>query len=244
MLALGNVWLQTLHQPTRDREKVPRVIRSANRHVLLEFVSLFIGSFFHFAGKAAPGSSSGDLQTSSEEWCQKSICCQRHRCCFLVSQTRPSYLCLPISSSSSPWASFFCVTQVLCWHIRVISERHGMSSPRSERPRRRSVMSGWISHTSTWSRSSTSVLCRWWENKPTAGKLLWPGRICYSQPVSLSPVWKLLEEILQISEHGGVAVSGPSALQVWQAAGVQTDSSQGGKIFFLLYSASLWTANN
>lgn len=23
MLALGNVWLQTLHQPTRDREKVP-----------------------------------------------------------------------------------------------------------------------------------------------------------------------------------------------------------------------------
>lgn len=25
MLALGNVWLQTLHQPTRDREKVPTV---------------------------------------------------------------------------------------------------------------------------------------------------------------------------------------------------------------------------
>lgn len=24
MLALGNVWLQTLHQPTRDREKVQR----------------------------------------------------------------------------------------------------------------------------------------------------------------------------------------------------------------------------
>lgn len=28
MLALGNVWLQTLHQPTRDREKVRDVVYS------------------------------------------------------------------------------------------------------------------------------------------------------------------------------------------------------------------------
>lgn len=45
MLALGNVWLQTLHQPTRDREKVPRVIQLTNRHVLSELVVLFIYIF-------------------------------------------------------------------------------------------------------------------------------------------------------------------------------------------------------
>lgn len=49
-----------------------------------------------------------------------------------------------------------------------------------------------------------------------------------------SSVWKLLEKILQISEHRGAAVSGSSALQMWQAAGVQTDSSQGGKILMQL----------
>lgn len=47
MLALGNVWLQTLHQPTRDREKVPHNIQLTNHHVLLEFVcSIYLLLFF------------------------------------------------------------------------------------------------------------------------------------------------------------------------------------------------------
>lgn len=39
MLALGNVWLQTLHQPTRDREKVQ--FRSRITSSLMELFSLF-----------------------------------------------------------------------------------------------------------------------------------------------------------------------------------------------------------
>lgn len=60
----------------------------------------------------------------------------------------------------------YSVPQVLCWHTRVISEKRGTSSPRWEKPQQRCLTSGWTSHTSTWSRSSTSVLCRWWIDKP------------------------------------------------------------------------------
>lgn len=36
MLALGNVWLQTLHQPTRDREKVQTAVFGITEKVTVQ----------------------------------------------------------------------------------------------------------------------------------------------------------------------------------------------------------------
>lgn len=59
------------------------------------------------------------------------------------------------------WSIAKCV-QVLFWLTRATTERPEMCLHRWERPRQTSVTSGSIWLTSTWSRSSTSALCRWW----------------------------------------------------------------------------------
>lgn len=108
--------------------------------------------------------------------------------------------------------------QVLFWLTRATTGRLEMSLHRWGRQRQTSVTSGWIWPTSTWSRSSTSVLYRWYaggihliyeENCLCVFRCVWALLFC-------SPVWELPEEILQIPEHGGAAVPRPSALQMWQ----------------------------
>lgn len=55
MLALGNVWLQTLHQPTRDREKVKEAIDVWFR-------------FFRFSTHIPNTSFPGDISKASSEF--------------------------------------------------------------------------------------------------------------------------------------------------------------------------------
>lgn len=58
MLALGNVWLQTLHQPTRDREKVRDVVQGLRINARVFSAHLFS---LLVLGKEAPGQSFGHL---------------------------------------------------------------------------------------------------------------------------------------------------------------------------------------
>lgn len=79
MLALGNVWLQTLHQPTRDREKV-RINSTcvSTEPVPLEGINPFL-LFLSLAGKETPGPSPGHIQTSPAKRPQKPLRCKWHR---------------------------------------------------------------------------------------------------------------------------------------------------------------------
>lgn len=71
---------------------------------------------------------------------------------------------LPRLSTALSRASIYIITyypQALCSLTKDTSTRRETYLLRSERPRQTSATFGWTSDTSTWSRSSTSVLYRW-----------------------------------------------------------------------------------
>lgn len=70
MLALGNVWLQTLHQPTRDREKVKQISAPPKSGSCVQLVCYIDVSFrfFHFSTQIPNTSFPGDISKASSEF--------------------------------------------------------------------------------------------------------------------------------------------------------------------------------